>query len=417
MEIKIGYLIPEFPGQTHNFFWKERQALAELKVDADLISTRLPHRGISSHAWSDEAIAQTSYLVPFAIADFATAAIALLQAGPKGWRRCLTTIAEAKELSLAQKIKLLAMVSVATKLNAIAKRNHYTHIHVHSCAESAHIALLASQLFGLTYSLTLHGPTLELYGPNQAEKWRHALFAIVISQKLLDAVKLKLPGCLPNQLEVAPMGVNLEIFQRQKAYQPWLPAQTCRIFSCGRLNLIKGHKYLLQAVRLLQQRGIAVKLQIAGEDEQGGNGYHKDLAELIHAQGLAESVELLGAVSEDRIRQGLEEAHIFALASLNEGVPVAVMEAMAMELPVVVTQVGGNAELIDQGVDGLMVDPQDPDALANMIEKVLTESRLAIALSQAARQKIIQKFSHKRSAEVIALQLRQLLASESVTKT
>ncbi|MBW4550840.1 MAG: glycosyltransferase family 4 protein [Aphanocapsa sp. GSE-SYN-MK-11-07L] len=412
MEIKIGYLIPEFPGQTHNFFWKERQALAELGVSADLISTRLPHRGISSHAWSDQAILQTSYLVPFSIADFSTSAIALLQAGPRGWLRCLTTIAAAKELSLAQKFKLLAMAPVAAKLSAIAARKKFTHIHVHSCAESANIALLAAQLFGLTYSLTLHGPTLELYGSNQAEKWRHALFAVVISQKLLDSTKLTLAGSLPDQLEVAPMGVNLEIFQRQTTYQPWSPAQTCRIFSCGRLNLIKGHKYLLQAMILLQQRGIKVKLQIAGEDEQGGNGYHQELAELIREQGLSESVELMGAVSEDQIRQGLEEAHIFALASLNEGVPVAVMEAMAMELPVVVTQVGGNAELIDQGVDGLMVAPKDPESLANTIEKVLKESNLAIALSQAARRKIIAKFSHKRSAEVIALNLRQVLANE-----
>jgi colanic acid/amylovoran biosynthesis glycosyltransferase len=412
MHLKIGYFIPEFPGQTHNFFWQERQALAELNVDTEIISTRLPPLEISSHDWSNEAKLLTSYLVPFSVGDVLGSLAQLLSAGPSGWLRCLKAIAQAKQLSPIQKIRLLALVPVAAKLNGLAARQGYSHVHVHSCADSANIALLASQLFDLTYSLTLHGPTLELYGLNQEQKWQHALFAVVISDKLLDAVKIKLAGFLPTYLDVAPMGVNLEDIKRQTPYQPWVQNQTCRIFSCGRLNLVKGHKYLLQTILILQQRGIAVKLQIAGEDEQGGNGYHKLLQELIDEKGLSESVELLGAVSEARIRQGLEAAHVFALASLNEGVPVAVMEAMAMEVPVVVTAVGGNAELIDNGVDGSMVEPENPESLANMIEKVIKDSDLAIALSQAARQKTIQKFSHKRSAEVIALNLRQVLATD-----
>ena len=73
-----------------------------------------------------------------------------------------------------------------------------------------------------------------------------------------------------------------------------------------------------------------MRLQIAGEDEQGGSGYRQELEKIIEDKSMSECVELLGAVSEQLIRQGLEAAHIFALASLNEGVPVAVMEAMAI---------------------------------------------------------------------------------------
>jgi len=152
----------------------------------------------------------------------------------------------------------------------------------------------------------------------------------------------------------------------------------------------------------LQSRGWTVHLEIAGEDEQGGSGYHQELDRMIAAKGLSDSVTLLGAVSEERILQGLEAAHVFALASLNEGIPVAVMEAMAMAMPVVVPDVGGNAELIDHGVDRILVPPEQPEQMMTEIERILRDRTLADRLSQASRQKIAAHFHHRRSAEMLA---------------
>jgi glycosyltransferase involved in cell wall biosynthesis len=149
-------------------------------------------------------------------------------------------------------------------------------------------------------------------------------------------------------------------------------------------------------------------LQIAGEDEQGGSGYRRELEKVIQDKGMSEYVELLGAVSEARIRQGLEDAHIFALASLNEGIPVAVMEAMAMEMPVVVTDVGGTSELVDNGVDALLVPSEKPEEMADAIVKVLQDKELALSLSQKSRKKIGAKFHHRLSAEALAEYLEGL---------
>ena len=121
-------------------------------------------------------------------------------------------------------------------------------------------------------------------------------------------------------------------------------------------------------------------------------------------------VDLLGAVSEERNRKAIEEAHIFALASLNEGIPVAVMEAMAMEMPVVVTNAGGTSELVDNGIDALMVQPENPEAMADAIMKVLQHKELALSLSQTSRQKIATKFHHRISAETLARCLEELAA-------
>lgn len=408
MKAKIGYFIPQFPGQTHIFLWRERQFLAELGIETDLISTQLPPKAIVSHLWAEEAQKNTVYLLPFSGKDFVNSFIEVIKAGPAAWWRCFAVIAKARDTSLSEKVRLLALIFVAGKLAGLTKTKGWSHIHVHSCANTASIALFNSILTGCTYSMTLHGPTLEVYGSNQEQKWKNAAFAIVISQLLLNDVKNKLANFLPKQLAVASMGVNIAEMKRSSPYKPWQEGSPCQIFTCGRLNLVKGHKYLIESVELLRNRGLDVRLQIAGEDEQGGSGYRQELEKIIEDKSMSECVELLGAVSEQLIRQGLEAAHIFALASLNEGVPVAVMEAMAMEVPAVVTNVGGTSELVDDGVDAILVQSEKPEEMADAIARILQNPELAVSLSQESRQKIITKFSHRRSAETLAQCLEEL---------
>lgn len=417
MNARIGYFIPEFPGQTHIFFWRERAILTELGVEADLVSTQRPAKGIASHVWADDAQKNTVYLVPFTTKDFVIAFIEILKAGPTAWVQCFSIVAKAKDLSLFQKLRLFALIFIAGKLAWLARTKGWSHIHVHSCADAANVAMFASILGGFTYSLTLHGPTLEGYGPNQEQKWKYASFALVVSEKLFNVVKDRLADFLPKQITVAPMGVNLNEIKRHSPYTPWEADTPCRIFTCGRLNPVKGHNYLIDTVELLRQQGFDVRLQIAGEDEQGGSGYHKQLEKIIQDKSMSDCVELLGAVSEERIRKGLEEAHVFALASLNEGIPVAVMEAMAMEMPVVVTDVGGNAELVNDGVDAILVQPEKPEEMADAIVRVLQDKGLALSLSQASRTKIREKFHHRRSAEALARYLEKLTENECVTST
>jgi glycosyltransferase involved in cell wall biosynthesis len=273
------------------------------------------------------------------------------------------------------------------------------------------VALFANLLSGLPYSLTLHGP-LDDYGPNQKEKWRHAKFAFVITKKLLSEVNQELAGALPPQIELAPMGVELGKFNRSVPYSAWTGEGPLRIFACGRLNPCKGHADLIDAVGLLRQKGIDARLEIAGEDEAGGTTYRKVLEAKLSESKLGDAVTLLGAVSEDKVRGGIEHAHIFSLASLQEPLGVAIMEAMAMRVPVVVTGAGGVPELVDDGVDGILVPPQNPQVLAEKLEAVARSPQEAARLGEAGRRKVETKFSSERSAEMLA-QMLQRAASAS----
>ena len=400
--LRIGFFIPEFPGQTHIFLWRERQALAELGIDADLISTRPPPGAVASHSWAAEAQDQTRYLLPLR-GEGMGMAIEFLRAGPLAWGRGLGAALTAETSGgLKGRVRMLALLGMGARLKRIAREQGWNHVHVHSHADSANIAMLAQRLGGPSYSLTLHGPTLDDNGPNQRQKWRHARFATVISRLLAGVVDRELAGDTPEIINIAPMGVDLDQIRRRAPWQPPAPGGPLRIFSCGRLNGVKGHDNLIETIRQLREQGLDARLEIAGEDEQGGLGYRRKLQALIDAKGLGEAVTLLGAVSESRVRDGLEHAHVFALASRNEGISVAIMEAMAMEIPVVVTDVGGNHELITSGRNAILVPPERPEVMTAEIAGLVADPAYAQRLATASRARVAADFHHRRSAEAVA---------------
>lgn len=395
---KIGYLAPEFPGQTHAFFWREIRALEELGVKSKLVSTKRPPSEIIVHEWAAEAQARTTYLLPLELGDILAILSELVSAGPINVARCMKLALTADDCSVSERIRLCVMIAAAAKLSRTLRKDGVEHLHVQSCANSANLAMFASVLSGTTYSLSLLGPTLELYGPNQRNKWRHAAFGVVMSKLLYDVVQKRLAGNLPPIVEIVPVGVDLNEMQRQTPYLPWQQGEECLIYSCGRLNAIKGHDKLIDAVIMLRERGIDCHLTIAGDDEQGGSGYRRTLEQHIRNRGAQAHVTLLGAVSGTEHRAHLARAHIFALASENEGISVAIMEAMAMQTPVVVTDVGGNSELVVDGDNGVLVSYDKPDEMASAMEKVLINPEFARELSKASRKRVDDKFNASATA-------------------
>lgn len=400
MKARIGYLVPEFPGQTHTWIWRDRRALAELGIQADLVSTRRPK--LIVHAWAEEAQKLTHYLVPVSARDVRETLRALVGAGPQALLRCLRVPLQVEGMNAKQRLRLAALIGIAGRLAALARERGWTQLHVLSAGDAAHIAAFASQLAGINYSLTLLAP-LEGYGPNQKEKWGGASFALVMSEKLLADVRQQLGDVAPETIAIAPMGVDIDQAKRTEPYQAWRPGQPCRIYTCGRLHPVKGHKYLFDAVAQLTAKGYPVQLQVAGGEEGlPGGGYKDGLVKQLQQLGLETSVEFLGAVTEERHRKAIEEAHVFVLASLDEGVSVAAMEAMAMQTPVVVTDVGGMRELVTPESDALMVPSQNAPALADAVARILDDPALALRLSEQSREKVARKFHHRRSAEALA---------------
>jgi colanic acid/amylovoran biosynthesis glycosyltransferase len=390
-EVSIGYLIPEFPGQTHSFFWREIMELERRRVRVGIFSTRLPPEGVISPDLSEVAIARTEYLWPPGPAEVARALLSL----PVG-----AVAGDIRREGPALLLEILACLPPARRLAQRCRARNIAHVHVHSCGRAALIAALANCITGLSYSLTLHGP-LSDYGIGQRLKWRRAAFATVITRKLLAEISATLGQDLPRRLSVRPMGVDIETFSRPDAYRPAAPGEPVRLFACGRLHVVKGHQDLLQAVRLLADRGIDVQLEIAGEDEAGGSGFRRTLETRLRELGLAERVRLLGTIGQAEVRQKLLQAHLFVLASWHEPLGVAYMEAMSCEVPTIGTDAGGVRELIVDGESGLLVPPRDPAALAGAIGSIVADPERALRIGRTGRTRIVEAFRSTLSAETV----------------
>lgn len=415
--VGLAFLVPEFPGQTHGFFWREFNVLKELGVVPELVSTRPPRRNAGNPDWGGTAIGLTTYLGELSWPAAAAVMRALRMPGTPG---LLATIRRANGIPPRGGRRLLrpgnagflaaqlVWLALGARLAAMAKDRGWQHVHVHSCGNAATIALYARLLSGLPYSLTLHGP-LSDYGPNQATKWANAAFAIVITPELAGEVQRTLGPAVPGRVAVAPMGVDAREFRRTEPYLPWDGRESFRVFCCGRLNPSKGHDVLLAAVARMRREGADVDLVIAGEDESGGSGYHRELDRLISRNGLSGHVVLLGAVPAGRIREELQRAHVFALASHAEPLGVVLLEAMCMGVPVVATAAGGVPGLVVDGT-GLLVSPGDPGELAGALTRLMTDPELCRSLGTAGRERAGTSFSYRRSAEVLAQLLREGVA-------
>lgn len=392
--MRLGYLVPEFPGQTHIFFWREIAELKQMGVDVHLLSTRRPDASIISHSWSEEAMSDTRYLVQLGLMD-ALMAFAKL---PVIARKEVRDAAFAHGFSSFKDI--LLCVALGVKLLRECAASGIDHVHVHSCGRAALIAAMANRIGGLNYSITLHGP-LQDYGSLQAFKWRYAQFATIITEKLKAEVLDELAGNLPRRLIVQSMGVDIDRLSRSAPYEPYSAPGPVKIFCCGRLHVVKGHQVLIDAAAQLKQRGVEVEIKIAGQDENQGEGYKRVLDEQIERLGLADQVCLLGAIDELEVKQNILDAHMFVLASMHEPLGVAYMEAMSCEVPTIGTDAGGVRELIDNGEDGILVPPNDADALANAIQAVAEDSDRALELGKKGRAKIVSKFSSAAGAAAL----------------
>jgi glycosyltransferase involved in cell wall biosynthesis len=170
----------------------------------------------------------------------------------------------------------------------------------------------------------------------------------------------------------------------------------------------KGLPLLINAVDRLVRQGRSMHLRLVGDGPD-----RQDLESTIVTRGLEGHVTLEGNCNQDRVQAFYRETDLFVLASFAEGIPVVLMEAMAMELPCVATWITGIPELIRHGIDGWLVPPADEEQLADAIAKLMDDPELRRKLGRSARIRVQEKYDLERNTERLAEIYRRRLASSS----
>ncbi|WP_298976353.1 exopolysaccharide biosynthesis GT4 family glycosyltransferase EpsE [uncultured Roseobacter sp.] len=393
----IGYMVPEFPAQTHAFFWREMGAIEEAGVPVTLLSTRRPPAGACPHAFAEAARNRTRYLFP---PDMG-AALALLARHPGRLLAMVRYILGLHETPLATRLKFLALIPSAADLAALCAEKGIVHVHIHSCANAAHLGAMAHILTGLTYSLTLHGD-LPVYGTDHKAKMARATFVSAVTAPLQRSLRDEISPTQP--YPVIWMGVDTETFKPDPAQRKTRPEGRFEVVTVARLNNMKGHRYFLRAMAELRREGIDVHYRIAGDGPEQA-AIETEIAKL----GLGDHVTLLGSVDEAVVLELLQSSDALALTSINKGeaAPVAVMEAMSCGVPPICSIIGGTGDMITDGEDGFLVPQKDVAAITEAARRLATDPGLRATMGQAARQTAQAKFDHRRNALALYEEIRK----------
>lgn len=405
--IRLAYLVSQYPAVSHTFILREVLRLRELGFEIAVASINPPDRPLEKLTAAEQAEAERTYCVKrHGVMGALTAKLATLTTHPAGFLRGLKFAlrlggADVKKLAYA-----LFYFTEALMLGRWMARQGLTHLHVHFATPAATVALIARQIFPMTFSMTVHGPD-EFYdapGYYLSQKIAGATFICCIGFYARSQLMKLSPPEHWDTFEISPLGVDPALFTpRPFRADP----QPFEVICVGRLTPAKGQAILLDAIARLRSAGRAVRLRVVGD------GPDRPMLERITAErALGAAVVFEGSVNQDRIRELYAAADAFALASFAEGIPVVLMEAMAMTIPCVTTFITGIPELIRDGQDGLLVAPSDAEGLAAAIARLMDDAELRRRLGAAGRARVEEKYNLHRNIDRLAAIFRRRLGGE-----
>jgi colanic acid/amylovoran biosynthesis glycosyltransferase len=295
----------------------------------------------------------------------------------------------------------------AVHLGPILRNSGITHLHVHFASIAAHTAWWLKRLFGISYSFTGHANDIFCPKPEHRisldDLVREASFVVAVTNYSANRLKREFPHALDKIVRVYN-GLDLSVF---KAAVPG--TKPLRTISVGRLIEKKGWRYLVEACALLRDNGLHFDCRIVGE------GPDKEaLQQLIQQLRLGERVHLLGSRSQSEIIDLLAESSLFVLPAVrdrmgdSDNLPTVLIEALASRLPVVATELAGIPEIVNEGMNGLLVPERDSKQLASAIERLSRDPSRLQAFGIESRRIAEQTFA----LEITVAELRKLLEGQ-----
>lgn len=261
--------------------------------------------------------------------------------------------------------------------------------------------MLVHALGGPPWSFTVHGPEEFDKAPllGLTEKIRRSSFVVAISSFARSQLfRLVAHGCW-SKVHVVHCGVDRAFFATSGSSH----SATRRLVCVGRLSEHKAQLLLVEAARALAAAGIEFELVLAGDGEMRG-----DIENLVQSHGLVNYVRITGWISGAAVKREILAARALVLPSFAEGLPVVLMEAMALRRPVISTYIAGIPELVRPGQDGWLVPAGDLAALVDVVRTCLDSSPSTLTcMGQAARERVMERHDVDKEAAKLAVLFRQ----------
>ncbi|UJX40718.1 glycosyltransferase family 4 protein [Desulfovibrio sp. JY] len=388
---RIGYLLRTFPVLSETFVAGEIRALAALTGHGPVVAALYrpgPGQGGGWRPGRADALLYWRDIDKRHVRGLVRAHARFLAGAPVRAVSCLAR-SKAPSLPLRDRIKVPVLADFFV-------RHGVTHIHSHFGWEQVEMLAHLHRLTGLPYSLTLHAVDIFVDPAGLAARLSGAAFVATISRynKALLVERLGLPA---QKVHIVHCGVDLPAFP----VCPVSPGPVPRLVSIGRMVPKKGFEILLRALALLRTKGFAFEAECVGDGPLA-----TQLERYAAGLGLSGAVRFTGALEPDEARARLRRADCFVLACRQgpdgdmDGIPVALMEAMALGRPVVSTRLSGIPELVEAEC-GLLAEPDDPFSLVDRLQRIFTDTELAARLARGGRRRVEQAFTLEGQARRI----------------
>lgn len=401
----VAYIMSRFPRLTETFILREILELerqGQPVIIFPLLRVQQPIR----HAEVDQLISRVHY-TPLVSGAILSAQLHYLRRSPRQYLKALWAALKGTWGSANLFIGAIGIFPKSVYLARLIEQRGIKHVHAHFATHPALAALIISELTGIGFSFTAHAHDIFVHTRMLAEKMEKARFVVTVSEFNKRYLLRICPQIPADKIIVIRCGIEIERYGSDASPSSLAcPEQSPKsrkgnpftIVCVASLQPYKGIEYLVRACALLRPRLPHLRCLIVGEGEQ-----RKRIERLIRQLGLSQTVHLLGGRPQHEVAALLAQADLFVLPSVvapngqMEGLPVALMEAMASRLAVVASRLSGIPELVEDGITGLLVPPGNVEALARAITQLAECESLRLEMGRRGREAIAREFDLTRT--------------------
>lgn len=411
-KLHVGYILKMFPRFSETFIMNEILELERQGVEVTILSMLPPTEGKFQPRVSDIR-AEVRYLPPHRYSEFWNSlrnSDGYLRARKKGYARALW---HALECSKDSALKYLIRAGTIAEWNRELK---FDHLHSHFASSPTHVAMYASMMTGVPYSFIAHAKDIFLNDMDKKlfrQMVKNSSFTVTVSNSNRLYLRKMVSNAEKNKILRIYNGLDLKYFRNQSSSRA-----SNHILSVGRLVEKKGFHILIEAMKILKERNRNFLCEIIGEGDQ-----RLYLENLISENRLKRSIKLLGPLPQDEVIQKMKRSTIFVLPSIiardgnRDALPTVLLEALALGLPAISTDVVGIPEILEKGKCGMVIKQNDPLILADSIENLIDNPSLQNRFVRNGYQKVRKDFNIKVNAgELLRLMEKSVKRAERVSQ-
>lgn len=370
--MNIVYLCNSFPEPSESYVSEE---IEELRLHADVIAYSVRRPAIPD--------SRAVYLLPLKL-WYCVVATWLLLRRISRIRDLVLRVLRGRE-SMSRRIRTLAHTWLGAYYAVMLQNSVPDRIHIHHGYFASWVGMVAARLLDVNFSMTLHGSDLLLRADYLDAKLEACQFCCTISEFNRDYILHRYPSVPADKVLVQRLGVDPGFWKPSPSPKP---DNIFGMVSVGRLHAVKNHAFLILACRALKSAGVNLRCTIAGDGPE-----RPALEQLIASLELQEEVTLAGHVQRVDLPRLYAAADVVVLTSHSEGIPITLIEAMAMQRLVVAPAISGIPELVVDGKTGFVYRPGSMEDLLIQLHIVLHGGRLLSEMKRAAREHVLRHFN------------------------